>query len=333
MLPTDQFVDSPSIPGLAFRTFRGSEDFAAMVRVQQARATADQIDPLSSYESIPTWESIAREYTDITKFDPQRNMLFAEIGDQVIGYTTTEWWTEQDGTWLYLHEEFVVPDWRGRGIEQAMLKWMEQRLRAVAAGHPTQGKAVLGANATTAEQARRQLLLREDYQEVFSMLEMEFTAWDQLPHTPVPAGFVVKHAEPEQYRALWDALQAAYHGRSMFMTATEEDYEAFEHDPTHDPSLELVAWDNDQIAGMVFVRMDRGHGVIDECNVGHAYRRRGLAKALMVQGLRLLEARGASMVRLHVRKHNETGAQQLYERLGFRVLKEFGRFRKPLPTN
>lgn len=82
MLPADQYIDSLSIPGLTFRTFRGSEDLAAMVQVQQARALADQIDPLSSYERISTWESVVREYADITKFDPRRNMLFAEMGDQ-----------------------------------------------------------------------------------------------------------------------------------------------------------------------------------------------------------------------------------------------------------
>ena len=320
----------PSIPDLSMRLFEGEADYPAIVAVHQQSAQADAVDPLSSYEDVPTLESVRAEYAGAGRFDLRQNALVAQVAGAVIGYTDVRWWTENDGARVYLHQELVVPRWRNRGIEQAMLLWTEEQLRRLAAGHAGSGKAVFGANAASTEPERRLRLLNAGYQHVFAMLEMEFTAFGQLPTAAVPPGIVVSQAHRHEYRLLWDAMQEAYRGRSMVQALSEDEYQSFADDPRRNPELELAAWDYGNVAGMVFLRIDRGHGVVDECNVHPMYRRRGLARALMVQGLRLLQDCGVTMVRLHCRQHNETGAQQLYEHLGFRVLKEFGRYRKPL---
>lgn len=320
--------DLPTLPGFHIRLFAGPADYPAIVAIHQQRAEADQIDPFSSYESLATAETVAADYADT--FDPQHNTLIAEIDEAPVGCTAVAWWNEQDGTSVYLHEEHVVPRWRGQGLEQALLHWSEARLRQVAAAHPPNPKAVLGANATDAETQQQALLLRNGYQEVFAMLEMELARLEQPLAATMPAPFVVRNPQPGEYRQIWAALQQAYSGRAMFEALTDEQYQEFVDDPHRNPAMELVAWHGDEIAGMVFVRMDRGHGVIDECNVRPAYRRRGLARALMLHGLALLYNNGARMVRLHVRQHNETGAQQLYQTFGFRPLKAFRRYRKPL---
>lgn len=319
-------------PALTFRYFRGEADYPLLVAIGQACAATDQIDPHSSYESIPTLSTIAADYAAAEAFAPRVNTLVVEQNGSGIGYTRVEWWDEQDGTWLFLHEEFVIPEWRNHGIEQALLTWSEQRLRQVAQNLPTHGKAVWGANATSVERDRQALLLRAGYQEVFAMLEMELHTLNELPPVLPHNTFTITHAKREDYRALWDALQEAYTGRTMFAAFRDEEYQAFVDDPTHNPDFELVAWDGDTVAGMVFVRIDDyGQGVVDECNVRPAYRRRGLATTLLVGGLNLLRQQGVDSVRLHVRKNNETGAQQVYQRLGFQVRKEFLRYRKPMP--
>lgn len=326
--------DGPLPPGVRLRLFAGEADYPAIAAIHQQSAQADQVDPLSSYEEVPTLEDLRAEYAGAQRFEPRSNTLVAEAAGVAIGCTTARWWTEHDRTRVYLHHELVVPTWRGRGIERAMLLWTEDRLASIAGREAGGGSAVLAANATSAEPERRLLLLDAGYQRVFAMLEMEFTAFDQLPAAALPAGIVMRQAHRHEDRLLWDAMQESYRGRGMVQAMSEEDYQQFAGDARRNPELELVAWDYGNVAGMVFVRMDRGHGVVDECNVHPLYRRRGLARALMAQGLRLLQDSGAAMVRLHCRQHNETGAQQLYEHLGFRVLKEFGRYRKaitPLP--
>lgn len=328
---TLQLPQLAHIPGVTVRYFRGEVDYPILIAIQQARAEIDQIDPRSSYESMPTLTSIATEYAAAELFAPRANTLVVEVNGRGIASTFVEWWQEQDGTWLYLHEEFVVPQWRNQGIEQALLAWTEERLRHVAATHPTNGKAVLGANATSAEPDRQKLLQAVGYQEVFSMLEMQLST---LQHLSMPAsldGFRITNAQRSDYRLLWDAMQEAYHGRAMFQVFSEEDCQAFIDDPTHDPDFEFVAWDRDTVAGMVFVRVDGDQGIVDECNVRPAYRRRGLATALLIRGLTRLREQDVTSARLHVRKQNETRAQQVYERLGFQERKEFLRYRKLMP--
>lgn len=328
---TIQLPQLAHLPGSAVRYFRGEADYPALISIQQARAEMDQIDPRSSYESIPTLTSIAAEYTAAEPFAPRDNTLVVEVDGNGIASTFVEWWQEQDGTWLYLHEEFVIPQWRNQGIEHVLLDWTEERLRHVAATHPTNGKAVLGANATSAEPDRQKLLLTTGYQEVFSMLEMQLPTLDHLPQLSHLDGFRITHPQRSEYRLLWKAMQEAYYGRAMFQASSEEDYQAFVDDPTHDPDFEFVVWDGETVAGMVFVRMDGDQGIVDECNVRPAYRRRGLATALLAHGLTRLQEHGVTSVRLHVRKQNETRAQQVYERFGFQERKEFLRFRKPMP--
>ncbi len=60
-----------------------------------------------------------------------------------------------------------------------------------------------------------------------------------------------------------------------------------------------------------------------------AWRRRGVARALLTAALLGLRDRGVSVVRLHTVREFPTRAWQLYEELGFRTLKEFPRYRKP----
>ncbi len=319
----------PQLPEFTFRYFRGASDYPGILTIQQSCAQADRS------EETPTIAGLSAEYKSAEPFAPSDNRLVVEVNGTSIGYTTCQWWEEQDGTWVYLHDACVTPRWRNQGIEQALLRWTEARLRTIASTHPTHGKAVFGTNATSAENERQLLLLEEGYQEVFSMLEMELLrldnlSLDNLPLVAPPDPFRITRAEGKAYRLLWDAMQEAYQGRSMFMVVTEEAFQEFVGDPARDTELELVAWNGEQVAGMVFVRVDGKQGIIDECNVRPQYRRRGLATALLTHGLALLHNRGVTSVRLHVRKGNETGAQLVYERLGFSVRKEFLRFRKSL---
>jgi len=51
---------------------------------------------------------------------------------------------------------------------------------------------------------------------------------------------------------------------------------------------------------------------------------------LLLRALHSLRARGIGVVRLHTRADFRTHARDLYHSVGFRVLKEFPRYRKPL---
>lgn len=320
----------PAIPCLKFRTPRIPEDLPGLVTVHEGSAQTDGVDLLSSMESVPTFDELVARFASSSVFDPVADALVVEMAEQVIGYSRVTWWTERDGVWLYLTTGRLLPAWRGRGIGTAMLRWAEDRAAALAATHPTNGKAMLGANASSTEVDATALLRDAGYHETFSMVEMRFDAFDTLPSIELPAGIEFHPVTPDQYRAIWESVQTTYENSPQDVVATEEDYQEWLASPAFDPPLWRVAWDGDQIAGQTLCEIAKGRGEVAEVSVGAPWRRRGLGYALVIAGLRALAERGVTEARLHARADNVYGAPRLYECVGFRPLKRFVRYRRPL---
>ncbi len=267
---------------------------------------------------------------DFADCDPQ-NVLFALHGDEMIASIRLSWWTEADGTWLYLHLGRVVPQWRGRGLGTALLHWAEERIRALANEHPTNGKGVFGANASSTEKIATELLLNEGYRCVHINALMDFTDFRKLTQPRLPAKIERRSVRPDQLRLIWEASARFWAGTLWGAPVpSEEEYQEFLHQPDLDQTLWQVAWDQDQPVGMVLGRLSKVCGYIDEVSVDSTYRRQGIAQALMLYALAGLRERGVQRVRLHTDVNNRHGARSLFEKIGFSVVKEFPRYRKPL---
>jgi mycothiol synthase len=321
---------APAILGLAFRRARIPSDLLGLVAVHEGSAQADGVDPLSSMESIPTLEELHTRFTPSSSFDPATDALIVEWDNQIIGYSRVTWWTERDGVWLYLTTGRLLPEWRGRGIGTAILRWAEDRAASLAATHPTNGKAMLGANASSTEMDATTLLRDAGYRETFSMVELRFDAFNTLPSVELPAGLEFRPVTLDQYRAIWASVWGAYENSPQNVVVTEEDYQEWLASPAFDPTLWRVAWEGGRIAGQTLCEIAKGRGEVAEVSVGAQWRRHGLGYALVIAGLRALAERGITEARLHARADNIYGALRLYERVGFRLLKRFARYRKPL---
>ena len=317
----------PSLPEITFRHLSGPDDAPAYVELVEACREIDAIDPLSTLEDIPTVEEMRASFAER---DPQ-NVLFAFHDDEMIAALRISWWTEADGTWLYLHLGRVAPEWRGRGLGTALLHWAEKHIRTLASEHPTQGKAVFGANASSTETTATELLLNEGYQRVYTSAQMEFTDFGTLTEASLPVQIERRAVQPEHIRVIWEAIAHFWAGTLWGSPVpSEEEYQAFLHQPDLDLALWQVAWDRGQPVGMVLGRISKGCGYIDEVSVDGAYRRQGIAQALMLYALADLHEHGVQRIRLHTDANNRHGARSLYEKIGFSVVKEFPRYRKPL---
>jgi ribosomal protein S18 acetylase RimI-like enzyme len=317
----------PSLPEITFRHLSGPDDATAYVRLVEACREIDAIDPLSTLEEIPTVEETRAAFADR---DPQ-NVLFALHGDEMIAALRLSWWIEADGTWLYLHLGRVVPAWRGHGLGTALLHWAEDHIRALAADHPTNGKGVFGANASSTETTATELLLNEGYRSVYTSAQMDFTDFGKLSEPSLPERIEPRAVQPDQLRVIWEAIAHFWAGTAWGSPVPSEDeYQEFLNQPDRDLALWQVAWDRDQPVGMVLGRISKGCGYIDEVSVDGAYRRQGIAQALMLYALAGLRERGVQRVRLHTDANNRHGARSLYEKIGFSAVKEFPRYRKPL---
>ena len=324
--------DAPAIPGLSFRPVRGEEDAAALYAVHAGRMAHDEVDPLSTSEDFPSHVHLCASLSKAVAGRQQDQWLVAQINERVVGYSQIECWPEADGTWVYLALGWVLPEWRGKGIGTAMLHWTEDRVRRLAAAQHPGEKAEFAANASSTEKEATALLLHEGYRVGYTMLEMALDASAPVLVYALPAGIDVRPVLPEHYPLIAASVREAYQYEFDAGKFNEDvdsaAYIAELSNPKHDPTLWQIAWDGDQIAGQVLSLVENGKAEVFEVSVRPAWRRRGLARGLLSRALRSLRARGSDVIRIRTAADFRTRARDLYHSVGFRVLKEFPRYRK-----
>jgi ribosomal protein S18 acetylase RimI-like enzyme len=77
-------------------------------------------------------------------------------------------------------------------------------------------------------------------------------------------------------------------------------------------------------------KYQRRRGYTEGISVRRPWRRRGLARALIVRSLRDQRDRGMTESALGVDSENISGATRVYEDCGFRPVRRYGIYRKPL---
>ncbi|MBT2232256.1 GNAT family N-acetyltransferase [Nonomuraea sp. NEAU-A123] len=315
------------LPGYVFRPYRGHADHGAMVAVRLGCAERDGIDPGSVVEGLPTAAKIAESCAKLD--DPSENQVLVEHDGGVVGYSTIRWWQERDGTWLYLHRGYLLPEHRGQGVGSAMLTWAESRIRQLVRQQGTAQTAVFGANAMASEREATALLLDTGYRRVFSLVELELADLRRLPDRgQLPAGVRIGAVEPSSYRPAWKTVVDSYANAAFTQKWTFDSFLA-----TADPTCWRAAWDGEQMAGVALCsirRQDRTVGEVEELSVRAESRRLGLGRALLLAGLRCLSEHGAVTARLYTGTANPHRSYDLYEGVGFRRKNEYVRYRKPI---
>ncbi len=324
--------DAPEIPGLTFRGFRGDGDFPVLHALLLAANVADGVD------WRPTIEDIRRNYSHMPHCDPYTDLIVAEVDGVPAAYGRCDWWERLEGTRVYYHFRHIRPEWRGRGIETALIGWQEQRLREVAAAH-LQGPKQLASECLQAQATHLAALEAAGYTPEAYHAVMGRPHLEDIPDAPLPEGIEVRPALPEHYRAIWDAEQEAFRDHWGYVPPQEGDYEHyFLEDPVFDPTVWCIAWEGDQVVGMVRGFIDekenealgRKRGWTERISVRRPWRRRGVARALLCQSLRLMKERGMTGAALGVHTGNPNGAFQLYQSVGFEVVRITVALQKPL---
>jgi mycothiol synthase len=212
--------------------------------------------------------------------------------------------------------DVAAPDHSGR-----LFEWAEERARAervrrvrthVPAGHELERLA----------ERRGYRLWRCSY-------TMEVVLDDVVPEAPVmPTPFVLRRYEPDDADALRAALDEAFAEDPFFHETTPGYFREFYlRARGFDPSLWLLAWDEDELAGFLLAfperAGDRSLGWIDSLGVRPRWRRQGLGHGLLRTALHELHARGLRRVGLGVDAENATGALRLYEGVGMVVVRHW----------
>jgi mycothiol synthase len=266
-------------------------------------------------------------------------MCVAELDGRPVAFAWTDWVDTTDGLREYRSRGFVEPSARRRGIGTALFADGVRRLETLAAGHDTERPRMLGTFADDKTIGAGRLAVRFGLEPVRWFFTMERSLLDELPEIqPLPDGLEVRPVRAADGPAIWRADHDAFRDHWGGFDPSEEAYRRWIDSPEFDPPLFVVAYDGDEIAGAVLnaIYVDENEdlgirrGWLDSVFTRRAWRRQGLARALIVRSFHLLHDRGMEIAALGVDADNPSGALGLYESVGFAVDERMTAFRRPL---
>ena len=302
-----------------------------------------RLRPSPDSASADLLTSIANTYRPSAAFDPHEQVVFTEISDRggPIAFSRIRANERQsDGTRIYEVAGQVLPPWRRLGLGGALLAHSEMRLRQIATTQPTKSRRFFGSYAFDTQIGNLALLESRGYAQTRELEShtMVRPTLDGAPAAPLPPGLEVRSVGPEHKRQIWDLYQQCDADELGATPGTEDDYAQWASSPFWDESMWQVAWDGDQPVGMVlnFIQPDenarygRERGYTEYINVARPWRRRGVARSLIVGSFGVLKRAGMTEAALGVYVHNPTGAHHLYESLGYRAVQSRFTYRRPM---
>jgi mycothiol synthase len=270
-------------------------------------------------------------------FRPTENAFLWEKDGQLVAYGTVHL-GEGEETREFYANGLVHPEWRGRGIGRQVLGRLIDRCVERRRVELTASTVYARAGCEVDEADRVALYESFGMKPVRYFIDMvhEHVQGD-LPELVVPEGIELRpYRRGVDDRAVWVADNEAFRDHWGFHSEFPfEEFEYWVNQSTLRPELSTVAWAGDEVAGLLLnevneqenARTGRKEGIFETLAVRRPFRRRGLGTALLVRGLRLMQAAGMESVALGADSENLTGAVRIYERLGFQVRRRYVAYR------
>jgi len=316
--------------GLRLRNWRDVSDYSRMSQVLIGSRNADGL------EEARTGADLQEFYGRMKDLDPTRNILLMEEDGTLVGYSACRWWEETNANFVHKHWVFVLPEWRGRGIEQELLLQSENRMRVVAEKHPHNATNLFQGIASDSQLWLSRALQDGSYEPVRYFYDMVCENLENLPEAELPPGIETRPAKPEHYHQIWLALIESFREHWGEPVDEESNYDRFIQNPLLNPGMWQVAWDGDQVVGTVLNFVDAKEnekynykrGYTEDISVRKPWRERGIAKGLLVKSMRMFRDMGFDHTALGVDTENATGALKLYQGVGYKTLRKFTVYRK-----
>lgn len=220
----------------------------------------------------------------------------------------------------------VHPQARRSDLGAQCLAWAEDRLREAA---QTAGKlGILHARVSQKDAQKIGLLERQGFSIDRYFLTMARSLAEPIPEPVLPPGFSLRLTNGQADAEAWVALfneSFIDHWNHHPLTV-----EQFLHEmrlPEYQANLDMIALSPDGVFaafcyGSIYPeenqRSGRSDGWIEVLGTHRGFRKIGLGRAILRDGLQRLKAAGVESARLNVDAESLTGATRLYESEGFR---------------
>jgi mycothiol synthase len=263
-------------------------------------------------------------------FNPETDTYVVETNDgHVIGYG--EFINEKDhahlGIDVYVHHQY-----ERAGILAALINRLEERacedMKLAAPDLRVFIRSTMDGkdeDAKKAHEAEGYSLVRYNWRKEINL--------DALPATPVwPDGIELRPFVKEDHAgAVWQADNEAFRDH---WGSHDSSFEEWSHRKfgkrDFDPTLWVIAWDGNEIAGFSQNRFRMGIGWVSTLGVRRPWRKKGLGLALLQYSFGEFYKRGMKTIGLSVDASNSTGATRLYQRAGMHIVSEFVTYDKEL---
>jgi mycothiol synthase len=312
---------APAIDGLRFRRPRDDEtDFEAAARVIGASNIEDHI------AWLPTPTQLREEFEGSTSCVLGQDVVLAEVRGEVVAEAAVDR-AIRDRIAVFHISGHVLPEYRRRGLGSALLRENLRRAAERGAQEPDGQAFEARGFADETETGHMALLEQAGFRPLRWFFVMRRPTLDDIPEAPLPADLEFRSVRPDQHRAIFDAEAEAFRDHWQAREKTEEDYVSLFRSSDLDTGLWVVAWDGDEIAGVVQTwiwadenrKLGVARGWLEHISVRRPWRRRGLGRAITAESLRRLRAAGMTEAMLGVDAESPTGALGLYEGLGFEI--------------
>jgi mycothiol synthase len=207
---------------------------------------------------------------------------------------------------------YVRPDLTGHGIGSRIAEWAEDEARR-------RGLEAVRSAYLTRDEAADRLFRDRGYEYVRSAYRMVIDLDAPPPAPEWPAGFSVAARAPGEEELFHAVLEGAFDGSWGHVPRPLDEWTKRVGRDADDPALWFLVRAGDEPAAAALCAPRYGMGWISRLGVLPPYRRRGLARALLLLCFGELFARGERRMGLGVDATNETGAIALYEGVGMRV--------------
>lgn len=283
-------------------------------------------------------EKETRHQWDEAGVDPEQNSIVAYSADSegtLVAYNLVRpmgklmpYWGRGNGR--------VHPDCCGRGIGTALIQQTDRNflIRAQQSVSPEQ-PIYIDRWAKRSPTLTAALLESEGYRPARDFYNMQIDLVQPIAYTPLPEGFTLRPFDPERdAEAVFNAQMEAFHDHWGFQETTFEEWCAETKEPLFDPTLWWIAYDQDEVAGLLFGGV-AGHvtpsiGWVGILAVRRHWRKRGLGHALLQQSFAEFQKRGYPSVGLFVDAESKSNAAAIYQRAGMYIRDQETTFRKIL---
>nr|WP_206686986.1 GNAT family N-acetyltransferase [Microbacterium invictum] len=304
-------------------------------------ATRDDIDAihavLAAADAVdhPTWTTPRSEIADdfeLEHFDPASDSLLAETVDgTVVASAGAMLHPSREGGELTVYLSGAVhPQWRRRGIGTQLMAWLDtrgrQQLAEAAAADASLTAAELKIFAEEPNTDQQQLADRLGYRAERWFSSMVRDMATPAPALEAPEGITVVEYTHDRDDDARDARNDAFRDHWGSRPSDPQRWKQFVGGEFFRPDLSRIALDADgQIVAFClasvneedWVTLGASNSYIDLIGVIRTHRRRGLAPLVVSRTLQAIADAGLEKAVLDVDTASPTGANTLYEGLGF----------------